>query len=218
MRSSQARWMSIRESLFLFSTPSFHPRLQEGHIGNHHAVCLFRNSTPPTPLVIHSDPVSPRHSQREADSPVGCSIQSKPLTMNYSIRNIVIMQVLQSQQAATSNLAYLVLSEVVAIQQVGINRSTYTVLHYNLIRNLSRQIHTHNSFSFANTSLQCTRNGQSNSACKSLSNGQLSMCLICLAFWIVTSVLVRMSRARNDSPKILFLNSNLHQTPRFQLP
>ena len=84
--------------------------------------------------------------------------------------DIVIVQVFQSQQAATSNLAYLVLSEAVAIQQVGINRSTYTVLHYNLIRNLSRQIHTHNSFSFASTSLQCTRNGQSNSACKSLSN------------------------------------------------
>ena len=124
----------------------------------------------------------------------------------------------QSQQAAASNLAYLVLSEVVAIQQVGINRSTYTVLHYNLICNLSRQIHTHNSFSFANTSLQCTRNGQLNSACKSLSNGQLSMCRICLAFWIVTSVWVRISRARNDSPKILFLTTNLRQTPRFQLP
>ena len=53
--------------------------------------------------------------------------------MNYSMRNIVIMQVLQSQQAATSNLAYLVLSEAVAIQQVGVNRFTYTVLHYNLI-------------------------------------------------------------------------------------
>ena len=197
---------------------SFRPRLQEGHIGNHHAVCLFRKSTPPTPLVIHNDTVSPRHSQREADSPAGCSIQSKPLTMNHSMSDIVIVQVFQSQKAAASNLAYLVLSEAVAIQQVGINRSTYTVLHYNLIRNLSRQIHTHNSFSFANTSLQCRRNEQSNSTCKSLSNGQLPMCRICLAFWIVTSVLVRISRARNDSPKILFLTSNLRQTPRFQLP
>ena len=218
MRSSQARWTSIRASLFLFSTLSFHPRLQEGHIGNHHAVCLFRKSTPPTPLTIHNDPVSPRHSQREADSPVGCSIRSNPLTMNCPMSDIVIMQVLQSQKAATSNLAYLVLSEVVAIQQVGVNRSTYTVLHYNLIRNLSRQIHTHNSFSFVSTSLQCTRNEQSNSTCKSLSNGQLSMCLMCLAFWIVTSVWVRISRARNDSPKILFLTSNLRQVPRFQLP
>ena len=162
--------MSIRASLFLFSTLSFHPRLQEGHIGNHHAVCLFRYSTSPNPLVIHNDPVSPRHSQREADSPVGCSIQSKPLTMNHPMSNIVIVQVLQSQKAAASNLAYLVLSEAVAIQQVGVNRFTYTVLHYNLICNLSHQIHTHNSFSFASTSLQCTRNGQSNSACKSLSN------------------------------------------------
>ena len=129
------------------------PRLQEGHIGNHHAVCLFRNSTSPNPLTIHSDPVSPRHSQREADSPAGCSIQSNPLTLNCPMSSIVIVQVLQSQQAATSNLAYLLLSEAVSIQQVGINRFAYTVLHHNLIRNLSRQIHTHNSFSFTNTSL-----------------------------------------------------------------
>lgn len=53
--------------------------------------------------------------------------------MNHPMSDIVIVQMFQSQQAATSNLAYLVLSEAVAIQQVGVNRFTYTVLHYNLI-------------------------------------------------------------------------------------
>ena len=52
--------------------------------------------------------------------------------MLYSIKT-THNELLQSQKAAASNLAYLVLSEAVAIQQVGVNRFTYTVLHYNLI-------------------------------------------------------------------------------------